>query len=103
MVIAVVSLFMSLTKSQTNNCTDVLSSVLHRSLEQFGDKFSIKHVPNVVQNGKSAPGPFSAAEELLIVISKCTNHSSCCWAPSAIRQIAGARCSSVKCVPERSL
>ena len=34
--------------------TDILKSVLHRSLENFGDKFSIKHVPNVVQNGKSA-------------------------------------------------
>ncbi|KAJ5329908.1 hypothetical protein N7452_010298 [Penicillium brevicompactum] len=33
--------------------SDVLSSVLHRSLEQFGDRFSIKHVPNVVQNANA--------------------------------------------------
>jgi telomere length regulation protein len=31
----------------------VLKSLLIRSLDQFGDKFSIKHVPNVVQNGLS--------------------------------------------------
>ncbi|KAJ5796017.1 uncharacterized protein N7518_004557 [Penicillium psychrosexuale] len=29
---------------------NVLKSLLIRSLEQFGDKFSIKHVPNMVQN-----------------------------------------------------
>ncbi|CAG8920115.1 unnamed protein product [Penicillium salamii] len=34
--------------------SDVLKSVLDRSLENFGDKFSIKHVPMVVQNGKFA-------------------------------------------------
>ncbi|KAJ5513647.1 hypothetical protein N7463_003199 [Penicillium fimorum] len=33
-----------------SNRGDVLKSLLIRSLEQFGDKFSIKHVPNVVQN-----------------------------------------------------
>lgn len=33
--------------------TDVLKALLIRSLEQFGDKFSIKHVPNMVQNGLS--------------------------------------------------
>jgi hypothetical protein len=38
--------------------TDVLKSILHRSLEQFGDKFSIKHVPNIVQNGLSPPAHF---------------------------------------------
>ncbi|KAJ5164051.1 uncharacterized protein N7500_005881 [Penicillium coprophilum] len=32
------------------NRGDVLKSLLIRTLEQFGDKFSIKHVPNVVQN-----------------------------------------------------
>ncbi|CAG8178648.1 unnamed protein product [Penicillium nalgiovense] len=33
-----------------SNRGSVLKSLLIRSLEQFGDKFSIKHVPNVVQN-----------------------------------------------------
>ncbi|CAI7633893.1 unnamed protein product [Penicillium discolor] len=33
-----------------SNCGDMLKSLLIRSLEQFGDKFSIKHVPGVVQN-----------------------------------------------------
>ncbi|KAJ5960912.1 uncharacterized protein N7479_008062 [Penicillium vulpinum] len=33
-----------------SNRGDMLKSLLIRSLEQFGDKFSIKHVPNVVQN-----------------------------------------------------
>ncbi|KAJ5384026.1 hypothetical protein N7517_001937 [Penicillium concentricum] len=32
------------------NRGDVLKPLLVRSLEQFGDKFSIKHVPNMVQN-----------------------------------------------------
>ncbi|KAJ5773876.1 hypothetical protein N7457_008772 [Penicillium paradoxum] len=33
-----------------SNRGDLLKSLLIRALEQFGDKFSIKHVPNVVQN-----------------------------------------------------
>ncbi|KAJ5835473.1 hypothetical protein N7447_001499 [Penicillium robsamsonii] len=33
-----------------SNRGDVLKSLLIRSLEQFGDKFSIKHIPSVVQN-----------------------------------------------------
>ncbi|OQE46525.1 hypothetical protein PENCOP_c001G04323 [Penicillium coprophilum] len=33
-----------------SNRGDVLKSLLIRTLMQFGDKFSIKHVPNVVQN-----------------------------------------------------
>ncbi|KAJ5237165.1 hypothetical protein N7489_007256 [Penicillium chrysogenum] len=33
-----------------SNRSSVLKSLLIRSLEQFGDKFSIKHVPSVVQN-----------------------------------------------------
>ncbi|KOS38627.1 hypothetical protein ACN38_g10540 [Penicillium nordicum] len=33
-----------------SNHGDLLKSLLIRSLEQFGDKFSVKHVPNVIQN-----------------------------------------------------
>ncbi|CEO60321.1 hypothetical protein PMG11_04953 [Penicillium brasilianum] len=33
-----------------NNSADTLNSLLVRSLEQFGDKFFIKHVPNIIQN-----------------------------------------------------
>ena len=40
-------------KTTKLTATDVLKSLLIRSLEQFGDKFSIKHVPNMVQNGLS--------------------------------------------------
>jgi telomere length regulation protein len=38
-------------KSEANYLQDELGSLLVRSLEQFGDKFGIKHVPNVTQNG----------------------------------------------------
>ncbi|KAJ5550475.1 hypothetical protein N7535_001584 [Penicillium sp. DV-2018c] len=36
-----------------SNRDDTLKSLLMRSLEQFGDKFSIKHLPNVVQNASA--------------------------------------------------
>lgn len=44
---------------------DVLSPVLHRSLEQFGDKFSIKHVPSPVQNGQSILSSSFLIDQLL--------------------------------------
>ena len=39
----------------TSSITGTLQSLLSRGLEQFGDRFSIKHLPVVVQNGKSHP------------------------------------------------
>lgn len=47
------SCYMGPTKTRLIIATDVLRPVLSRSLEQFGDKFSIKHVPSPVQNGQS--------------------------------------------------
>lgn len=38
-------------QSDTNVKQDALRSLLTRSLEQFGDKFHIKHVPIITQNG----------------------------------------------------
>ncbi|KAJ5133839.1 hypothetical protein N7526_005204 [Penicillium atrosanguineum] len=37
-----------------NDQNDELGSLLMRSLEQFGDKFCIKHLPNITQNGRTA-------------------------------------------------
>ena len=38
-------------QSDTNVETDALNSLLTRGLEQFGDKFHIKHIPIITQNG----------------------------------------------------
>ena len=41
-----------LERSDTNILVDTLKQLVLRSLGEFGDKFSIKHIPIVVQNGR---------------------------------------------------
>ena len=48
-----VSFVVLLERSDTNILVDTLKQLVLRSLGEFGDKFSIKHIPIVVQNGRS--------------------------------------------------
>lgn len=81
---------------------DILSSILHRSLEQFGDKFSVKHLPNVVQNGWSTLGLWYPRGHLLIFTSKCASYPSFGRSTFSIRQNQGTRSGPIKRLSERS-
>lgn len=48
-----VSFALLLGRSDTNIPADTLKQIVMRSLEEFGDKFSIKHLSIIVQNGES--------------------------------------------------